>query len=127
VKANIVLLACLASACSSSRVATERVQLESLTFDVPANWERVDSTLRRGVVSAEWRPEDNEHHESLLVIRTTAATLSKGAGAPELMRLVREAQTGLARARVAVPRQLATRRGFVGAVVEVDFVPRQEI
>jgi hypothetical protein len=112
-----------AGACGgSTALDTDTVTLGSLTFDVPAAWQRAD-TQRRGVLTAEWVPADNAGKESVTVIRTELVPAVAKAGPQALTPLLRAAQQALADVRASRVTELTTVRGMKGARIDVEFRP----
>jgi len=104
----------------SSLLDRESVQLGHLIFEVPATWHRTDSGYR-GVISAEWTPDDNDRHESVVVMRTSLSPAVAKAGGAIFERLLVDAQRSLAKARTSTVSPVMTARGLQGARVDVDF------
>lgn len=98
----------------------ESARLATLAFDVPADWHRTD-TAYRGVATAEWQPDDNERHESLVVVRTELAPAVAKSGVAQVGRLLASAQYSLARRHTTNLSPFVTPRGLQGARVDVDF------
>lgn len=121
-KRLIVGLALVTASCGDGSDATQNVQLATLTFDVPASWERRDAN-RRDVEISEWAPEQNPRKESITVIRTQTAPAVAKAGLPVLPSLLAASQKGLANARASSIKTITTTKGLDGARVDVDFVP----
>jgi hypothetical protein len=121
-KRVIAVLALVAAGCGDSADATQSVQLASLTFDVPAGWERHEAN-RRDVEISEWAPDQNPRKESITVIRTQTAPAVAKAGLSALPPLLAASQKGLANARASRVTSVTTERGLAGARVDVDFVP----
>lgn len=113
----------LASASCSERPSLldrESVKLEHLCFEVPSSWHRAD-TARRGVVSAEWTPDDNDRRESVVVLRTQLSPAVAQAGGPSVERLLVDAQRSLPGAHTSAVSPIITSRGLIGARLDVDF------
>jgi hypothetical protein len=122
VKRVIGTLLLVAAGCGGGSDATQSVQLASLTFDVPASWERHDAN-RRQVEISEWAPDQNPRRESITVIRTLTAPAVASAGQVALPPLLAASQKALANARTSRVTSVTTDKGLAGARVEVDFVP----
>jgi hypothetical protein len=120
-RASYLIVFALAGCESESSVLDrEAAHLATLAFDVPAGWLRTDTT-RRGVASAEWKPEDNERGESLVIVRTELAPAVAKAGIDQLERLLDSAQRSLAKRRTRNLSPIVTPRGLPGARVDVAF------
>jgi len=117
---KVLLLVLAACEGGPSVLDREPTHLASLAFDVPAGWQRTD-TSRRGVATAEWEPEDNDRNESLVVIRTELSPAVAKAGAPQLEQLLGAAQRSLARPHTTNLSPLITARGLQGARIDVAF------
>jgi hypothetical protein len=111
-----------ASACSTDAVATQRAQLASLSFDVPADWERHDAN-RRSVEISEWSPDENPRKESITVIRSQTSPAVAKAGVSAWEPLLAASQKSLTNVRASRVTRLTTARGISAARVELDFVP----
>jgi len=70
-----------------------------------------------------WTPADNEHHESVTVIRTELAPAMAKAGSPTLDNMVAAAIAGLPGAKSPIVSPFLTRSGLRGVRAEVDYVP----
>jgi hypothetical protein len=114
--ASLVLGGCTGS-------SKQHAGLGTLAFDVPADWQRADSTTR-GVVTSVWTPPpgDNARKESVTVIYTELSPAVAKAGPSTVAQLLTQAQASL-HGRLSQPASVTTRHGFVGARVDVDFVP----
>jgi len=117
---GLALLA--ASACSDDSIATQNVQIASLSFDVPAEWERHDAN-RREVEISEWTPDENPRRESITIIRSRTSPAVANAGVPALTPLLAESQKSLANVRASRVTSVTTARGLSGARIDLDFVP----
>jgi hypothetical protein len=114
----VIACACLA-ACGSS-VSVDRATLGSLEYAVPSGWSSRDlSTRERAMV--EWRPADNEHHESITVVRSERAALAKKPA--RIRKLLEEAQHGLSNATFTIPTPITTKSGLRGFRVDGAFTP----
>jgi hypothetical protein len=100
----------------------EAVALGPLTFEVPTTWERVDSS-HRGFMTAQFTPDDNERHESLIVLRSEQSPAVAKAGGETIRRLLVDAQRALKTPRISDVTPVITARGLEGARVDVDFSP----
>lgn len=102
------LLCAAVSACGSSETdrASEIVKLGPLELEVPAAWNRVD-TSRDDVLTSVWTPAGaNERKESISVIRVERAA-GRAVGMP-IDRLLAAAQGSLREARVSASEVLTT-------------------
>lgn len=118
-----VAFACLAAGCGSGAPAHQQVQLESLGFDVPADWQRSD-WKQRGVSTSSWAPEDNERKESISIVRSERSPAVAQADSATLQQLLTLSQRSLTQVRATAATPVRTSNGLCGARVEVDFVPR---
>jgi hypothetical protein len=117
---GLVLVA--ASACGSEAIATQTVQLASLSFDVPADWERHDAD-RRSVAISEWAPDDNARKQSITVIRSETSPAVAKVGVSALEPLLAASQRSLTKVRASKVKRVTTARGLTVARIELDFVP----
>lgn len=122
---NKFLAAILLVACASGDDGPPRVRVKhaSLSFDVPADWQRVDYS-RRGVATAVWQPNDNDRKESITVIRTEQSPAVAKAGATGIEPYLAAAQRSLPKARVSKTKRFTTASGLEGARVELEFIPQ---
>jgi hypothetical protein len=119
----VLMLVAVAAGCSSSdSIAIQSVEVASLAFDIPADWQRHDAN-RRGVAISEWVPEDNERKESVTVIRTETSPAVAKADVSALTPLLAAAQKSLPQVRASRVTPVTTARGLSGARIEVDFIP----
>lgn len=109
-------------ACDSgpSLLDRESAKLGDLTFEVPTTWQRVDSA-HRGVITAEWKPVDNDRRESVVVIRSSLSPAVAQAGGAVVERLLVDAQRSLSNPHTSSVTPIATAHGLIGARVDVDF------
>lgn len=121
-KRFIGLLVLAASACGDDSIATQNVQIASLSFDVPAEWERHDAN-RRDVEISEWTPNENPRKESITIIRSQTSPAVAKAGVPALTPLLAASQKSLAKVHSSRVTAVTTARGLSGARVDLDFVP----
>lgn len=120
----LTTLVVAASGCSSDsdEIATQNVKLASLSFDVPAEWDRHDANRRAGEIS-EWSPDDNVRKESITVIRTQTSPAVAKAGVSALTPLLAASQKSLTNVRASRVTELTTARGVSAARIDLDFVP----
>jgi hypothetical protein len=118
-----VVIVC-ATSCTSER-RNELATLGNLSFVVPSGWASRPLSEQR-VTIREWAPDDadNDAKESLVIMRTQARPATAKAGAPQLARLLSQAQTGLAQTTFSAPTRARNPHGFVGARIEGSFVPQ---
>jgi len=114
-------LVALIAACSSSEPPREHVQLGPLTFDVPADWSRVEAN-RRGVSTAIWSPPENVRKETLTVTRSLLVPVTAQAGPLVLQEQLARANT-LPGAKRSGVEFFVSQQGLNGARVELDYVP----
>ncbi len=116
------VLVALVVACASTEPMPSRTDhLGPLTFDVPADWTRVDS-VNGGMRTSVWTPSSNERKESISVVRIERAALKvKGT---TLEALVESAQGSLQGARIAKIAKVTSSRGLTGVRASVSFTPR---
>jgi hypothetical protein len=115
------LLTAVLAACGSGEIARQHVQLGSLTFDVPADWQRGDTT-RRGIATAIWSPGDNERKETITVTRSELVPATAAAG-PALLEQLLARASQLPDAHRSETKQVTTQQGLQGARVELDYTP----
>ncbi|MBA2538142.1 MAG: hypothetical protein H0V17_00780 [Deltaproteobacteria bacterium] len=111
----------LVGSCSSSRPALDRATIGLLDYGVPSGWSsRELSTPQR--VMVEWRPDpdDNEHKESLAILRTDRRAVAKSP--PHLKTLLEDAQQALPGSKFDRSIGFTTRHGFRGVRVEGELV-----
>lgn len=108
--------------CDSDSIEGQAVQLSSLAFEVPAEWQRQDAN-RRGVSISEWAPYENARKESITVIRTETSPAVAKAGVGAVEPLLAAAQRSLRGVRASRVARLTTAKGMSGARVDIDFVP----
>lgn len=119
IRRAVVTLAFL-SACSSDGTSVERARLASLSFEVPAGWHRIDGQ-RPGLVTAEWRPDDNERKESILVMRSEVFAV---AAAPNIDAIEKLLVTSHSTTKgTSGPTRLVTASGIEAVRIEFDFTP----
>jgi hypothetical protein len=116
----LILVAFAVGGCSSDGLDVERAELASLSFNVPAGWERVDRQSPR-VVTAEWRPQENERKESLVVKRSSAHATAATANTEDLERLLLKSHSTTRNLTPAI--RFSTPEGLAGVRVEFDFRP----
>jgi hypothetical protein len=108
--------------CGSDAIPTQNVQVASLAFDVPAEWERHDAN-RHSVEISEWAPDENPRKESITVIRTQTSPAVAKVGVPALEPLLAASQRSLPNVRASAVKRLTTVQGLAAARIELDFVP----
>ncbi|MEO8698735.1 MAG: hypothetical protein ABI867_01795 [Kofleriaceae bacterium] len=120
----LAVLLLVAASCASER-KTELATLGNLSFDVPSGWNSRPLSDQRLTIM-EWTPDTsvNDSKESLVIIRTQSRPAITKAGPSQLVRLLGEAQTGLAKSAFTKPTRLRNPHGFVGARIEGSFVPQ---
>jgi hypothetical protein len=116
------LVLAVVSACESGTPAVQHAQLASLAFDVPSDWHRND-TSRNGLDTSVWTPEDNEHKESVAVMRTV---LGLPASLPEIETLLEQSKRSMRGASAGSITPIVTARGLVGARLELDYLPLEK-
>ena len=121
---RVLALAAIASCASGEQLANKHVRTSSVAYDIPENWDRVDSKMR-GVETSVWTPTENPQRMSVTVIRTERASLPSGTPEETLAGLLLQAQAGLSNARVTPSGAVSTPTGLKGARVELDFTPAQ--
>lgn len=110
----------LLTACSSEGTSVERARLSTLSFNVPTGWQRVDRE-RSGVVTAEWRPENNERKESIVVMRTRTFAEAATQSMDSLEELLLKSHS--ADSKISSTTRLETPAGIEVVRVEYDFQP----
>jgi hypothetical protein len=115
-----LLLVMLAS-CSGS-LENKHEDLASLSFDIPAEWQRTDF-VQRGVHIAQWAPNANRRRESVAIVRNELSPQVAAADANYLASLLAQSQQSLANARVSAVTNVSTKHGLSGARLSVEFVP----
>lgn len=118
----LLVAAIFGAACGSQPRAREHASLESLRFEVPAQWKRSD-WHERGIATAQWVPDDNDRHESITIVRSERSPATAKAGVPTLQSLVSTAQRSLPGVRASAATPVKTARGLIGARIDVDFAP----
>jgi hypothetical protein len=107
------------AACSSG--SAHHIQLATLGYDIPADWNDQDTVLR-GVTTSVWTPPDNPRHESITVIRSERSPAVAAASFGTLAQLVTDAQAP--GAQLSGIRPFVTKSGLRGVRVEAAYVPR---
>lgn len=120
-RALVIALALLGASCSSSRTI-DFATLGNLSYAVPTGWSSQPIADQR-ITMVQWTPDDNDAKESMMIMRTSPRAALAKAGPPYLVRLLAEAQTGLAKGSFSKPSSVRTQHGFVGARLEGTFVP----
>ena len=119
----VLVLATLASTACSSSPSGDPATIGNLTYVVPSGWSSKDlSNPQRAMFEWTPPPADNEHKESVVVIRTERAALAKSATG-HVTRLLEDAQKNLPGGTFGPPASISTRFGFHGAKVEGKFTP----
>jgi hypothetical protein len=114
----VKFLALLALYACSEDSSPKAFTFSNLTFDLPAEWQQSGSTI--GNVST-WTPKDNDHGESIVLIRADAPSdLSDDPS--RLNQLLEDAQGTLTDNPVAAT-AVRTAGGFAGSRVDLDYVP----
>ena len=111
-----------AISCSSMAKSRQRFEFAQLTFEMPGDWQHSDRVFK-GVATTIWMPEENDHKESISVIRSELAPAMEHASPSQLADLLAHAES-FADAKVSPPQAVMTASGFSGARVEVDYVPQ---
>lgn len=117
----IGLLALVTSACSSTEDVQE-VRIRSVAFEMPAGWERTETT-EPGATTIVWTPRDNPRKESIAVIYSDATPAVAKSNASTLQRLISAAQSNLPQVRASTATSFTTARGLSGVSIELKFVP----
>lgn len=119
--AAIVTASCGGASSSSDG---QPVTLGSLSFEVPLDWKRTDSTAA-GSLTSVWTPEPsaNERKESVTVIRSELPAPRGKPAAPMLGRLLAGAQGTLRGARVSPVTSITTAQGLTAASIDLTFQP----
>lgn len=117
-KALIFVLVTLAGVACSSSPAVEQTLGADLTYVVPSGWSSKDFSNHQRAMF-EWTPpsDDNEHKESIVVLRTERAALAKSEG-NRITRLLEDAQNNLPGGTFGRPTQVATRFGLGADLLE---------
>jgi hypothetical protein len=110
----------LAAAISCGSSASQHVQVAHLGFSMPSDWHNVDSN-QRGLVTSVWTPDENDHKESVTVIRTERSPDVAKAGQEAIETLLTSAQ--YPGSKVAATTTIKTKQGMSGVQIEVDYVP----
>src|SRR5205823_8776130 len=84
VKTVAICAMLVGASCAAREPSGDRVTLESLAFEVPTQWHRVDSHLR-GVTTSVFTPDTNPRHEAITIIRTERAVAVAHAGDAEVV------------------------------------------
>ena len=123
----LLCAAMLAASCGgslSSGAEGQPAKLGSLSFEVPADWTRTDTTVE-GSMTSVWTPDPsaNSRKESVTVIRSE---LSGPRGKPALAmidRLLAGAQGTLRGAKISPVTSITTDQGLTGRWIEISFQP----
>jgi hypothetical protein len=120
----IFVAAAIEAGCSvHGAVETQESRLGDLAYSVPAGWTHHDGQTRTRT-SSEWTPPSNDRKESVDVITTQISPALAKAGPSAIEDLLRQAQTGFgSTAKISLASRLTSPSGFVGAQIEVEFVP----
>jgi hypothetical protein len=113
--------AVVAASCSSSS-STQHISFARLSFDLPTEWQKID-TSRRDVATATWAPEDNASAESIVVIRTELAPTLSHADPATFASLLEEAQASLDEVHATPARPVRTAHGLSGMRIDLDYEP----
>jgi hypothetical protein len=116
-----IAIAALAASCNSERTI-DFATLDGVSYAVPTGWNSRPLSDHR-IAMVEWIPEDNDAKESVTITRTSPRPAIAKAGAPQIERLLAQAQTSLPKGTFAAPSRLRTEHGFMGARLEGTFVP----
>jgi hypothetical protein len=118
---RLVLLAACVLGCGSGSDERETATLDTLTFEIPAQWKRTDYQ-QRGLNTAQWSPAENDRSESLVVMRSQLAEPVAKSGKRALLQdLLARAQGSLVGLKARPVSSLTSTHGFDGARVEVEF------
>ena len=116
---RIGILTLLAAGCGGS---SDRVELESLSFEAPPSWQRTD-THAPGSATAVFAPADNARKETVTVIRTELGPIATHYSTATLTQLLNGAQTALPGAKPSPITRVSTESGLQGLQIVVDYVP----
>ena len=120
--AAMVAVSCGGSVFSGS--GGQPTRLGSLSFEVPVDWKRTDSTFDGGMTSV-WTPDPsaNSRKESVTAIRSVPST-QRGKPAPAMIdRLLAGAQGTLRGAKTSPVTSITTDQGLTGRWIDVSFQP----
>jgi hypothetical protein len=111
---RLSLIALTLVACASSDPPLEHATIGSLEYGAPSGWVSRDLS-GRNLPSFEWTPLDNEHKQSITIVRRERPIASSSR---QLGALVASAQpTG----RFGAPNQITTKSGLRGVRIEGAF------
>ena len=114
----VAVVVALAASCSNRMPGVKHVHVAQLGYDMRDDWQK-DIATQRGVVTTVWTPEENDHKESVTVIRTDRSPAVASRAGETLSHL-------LARAEHADASHVApvfTPFGLAGARVDTTFTP----
>ncbi len=119
-----LLLLVVAASCAvtGESVRTKHVQTASVGYDIPEDWERVESTMR-GVETSIWTPKENSERMSVTVIRSELSPTIAAADAATINQLLIQAQGGLRNAKLSPVAEISTAQGLKGARIELEYLP----
>jgi len=119
-KALLFAVVATTLSCGNGSVPSQHVQIAHLGFDVPDDWRNAD-TERNGLVTSVWTPANNDHKESITVIRSERSPAVASARISTIESLLASAQSP--GARVSPAQLVTTAQGLSGVRIEVDYVP----
>lgn len=119
---SCVLVALVASACGESGPELSWQTVEGLQYALPLGWSVRDQSEQTRKILV-WTPDDNEHKESITIIKTQSLVGLTQVGLPRMQGLLSAASAGLPEASFTTPTRVVTSRRLVGLRVDGQFTP----